>query len=349
MQNNIYRIIDANVNRLSEALRVLEDWARYIKDNQKITENLKNIRHETNNKFKEYPNLILSRDSEFDVGKEIENTSARKSIREVLKANFKRAEEATRVLSEYCHLINKEHISFFEKIRYELYSLEKEFLINERILRLKKSFLYLVTNRDSFSSDTDFLKVIEKAINNGVDIIQLREKKESEKNILRLGKEIKKIICGTEVLFIVNDRIDTALALEADGVHLGQDDLSIFEARKIVPDGFIIGLSTHSEEQGKIGVNSGADYLGVGPVFPTPTKPDYKAAGLEYVTWASKNLNNIPWFAIGGIDETNIDKVIYAGANKIAVVRAIMHSNNPAQTVNNLKHMFCENNHEKVS
>ena len=147
-------------------------------------------------------------------------------------------------------------------------------------------------------------------------------------------------------MFLINDRLDLALACNADGVHLGQDDLSVNEARKITPEGFIIGLSTHLPEQGKNAVVAihelPPDYLGVGPVFPTPTKPDYKAAGLEYVSWAKDNLKNIPWFAIGGIDGDNIDKVINAGGASVAVVRAIMYSNDPKSVTKKLKERLLE-------
>ena len=330
LRNDICRIIDANINHASEALRVLEDWARYSKDDKQISGKLKKIRHSINDLSSRCSNFVMSRESDLDVGKNIENNSRRNSVRDIIRANCKRFEEAMRVLSEYGQLVETSRwgVSEFENNRYEIYTIEKELLKNEKLLRLYNAKLYLVTNRDGFKSDRDFLNVIEQSVSGGVDIIQLREKNENETKILSLAKEIKSIISDAEVLFIINDRVDLALACDADGVHLGQDDLSVSEARKITPEGFIIGLSTHNIEQGKIihELPLRADYLGVGPVFPTPTKLDYKAAGLEYVSWAKDNLKNIPWFAIGGIDEGNINKVIDAGAERIAVVRAIMNS-----------------------
>ena len=343
LRNNIYRIIDANINRASEALRVLEDWARYSKDDKEISEKLKKIRHSINNLLLSNPNLVMSRESENDVGRDIENNSERKSIRDIIRANCKRLEESFRILSEYGHLVETlwQSVSMFENHRYEIYTIEKELLKNEKLLRLHDAKLYLVTSRDTLSghlyTDNKFFSIVEGAVSGGIDIIQLREKNENEAKILSLAKEIKKIISGTDVLFLINDRVDLALACNADGVHLGQDDLSVNESRKITPEGFIIGLSTHSLIQGKTGLISGADYLGVGPVFPTPTKPDYKAAGLEYVQWANKNLKEIPWFAIGGIDENNIHKVIEAGAIRIAVVRSIMNAADPKAMSKRLK------------
>ncbi|MBI2995211.1 MAG: thiamine phosphate synthase [Candidatus Melainabacteria bacterium] len=342
-RNDIYRIIDANINRASEALRVLEDWARYSKDDKAISEKLKNIRHEINNLFSTFPNFILSRESVYDVGRNIENPSYRKNVKDILHANCKRVEEALRVLSEYGQLVETPHwdVSTIEKYRYEIYTIEKLLLKNEKLIKLQNAKLYLVTGGDAPSGC--LYNIIEKSIEGGVDIIQLREKNKDEKKILQLGKEIKSLVKSTDVLFIVNDRVDIALALDADGVHLGQDDLPISEARKITPDGFIIGLSTHSKEQAVeayCNTPVRADYLGVGPVFSTPTKPDYKPVGLEYVRWASDNLKNIPWFTIGGIDETNISKVIESGASKVAVVRAIMDSKDVLQTTRSLKEML---------
>ena len=342
LRNDIYRLIDANINRASEALRVLEDWARFVDDDKNISEKLKNARHKINNTFSEFSNLILSRESALDVGRDIKSPSKKSSIRDVIRANCKRLEESLRVLAEYGQVLDI-NVKELENLRYEIYTIEKELIKSEKLIRLNNSHLYLVTNRDGFNSDVDFLNVIEKSIRGGVDIIQLREKNEKEKKVLKLAKEIKKIVSGTKVLFIINDHVDIALSVDADGVHLGQDDLPLEAGRKIAPDGFIIGLSTHSIEQGREALKSCADYLGAGPVFATPTKPDYKPAGLEYVKWASENIKEIPFFAIGGIDERNIDKVINAGASRIAVVRAIMNAQDPFKVASQLKNKLTEN------
>lgn len=341
--NNIYRIIDANINRASEALRVIEDWSRFAKNNALISNKLKNIRHSLNTHFSSPNGLIQSRESINDVGRNLTNTSSKNSIKNIIRANCKRAEEALRVLAEYGQLLNI-NTKTLEENRYEIYNIEKELLKNEKLLRLNNARLYLVTNRKTstdYLSDINFLNVIEKAIEGGIDIIQLREKEEKENKILELAKEIKKLIANTETLFIINDRLDIALACDSDGVHLGQDDMPVEKARKITPDGFIIGLSTHNLEQGQIASKLlQPDYIAIGPVFQTPTKPDYKAAGLEYVKWASNNITDIPWFAIGGIDNTNIDKVVDAGAKRVAVVRAIMNSRDPLKATKQLVEML---------
>lgn len=339
-KNEIYRILDANLNRASEALRVLEDWSRFAKNNKILSQKLKSLRHELNNFFQ--TNIVSHRESVNDVGRFTENKTKRNSVKDIIRANSKRFEESVRTLSEYGSLIGL-NTTRLEEIRFEMYTIEKELLKNEKMLRLFNASLYLISSSDSFTSKKDFFKVLEEAIEGGIDIIQLREKNQTEKKIIEIGKEIQKLINNTNVLFIVNDRLDLALACDADGVHFGQNDLPVHEARKISPDGFIIGLSTHNIEQGAEGKTSGADYLGVGPVFATPTKPDYNPAGLEYVKWANENLKNIPWFAIGGIDETNVYKVTDSGAERIAVVRAIMKADKPKEISRKLKEIINKN------
>ena len=145
-------------------------------------------------------------------------------------------------------------------------------------------------------------------------------------------KKVKELCALYDALFIINDRVDIAHILGADGVHLGQEDIDINSARDLLGKDSIIGLSTHCPEQAQIAVESGADYIGVGPVFVTPTKPGRSAVGLEYVRWAYENITintNIPWFAIGGINLENLNQVLDAGASRIAVVRAIINAENP--------------------
>jgi len=168
----------------------------------------------------------------------------------------------------------------------------------------------------------DSLKVAQGAVAGGADVIQLRGKASTAKELAEAGRAMRGLIKKDEALFIVNDRPDIALAVGADGVHLGQDDLPVADARSILGRERIIGLSTHSLEQASDAQESGADYIGVGPVFSTPTKPGYKAVGLDLISKVKK-INGIPFVAIGGIDESNISDVIAAGADKVAVVRAV--------------------------
>ncbi|MFH0771564.1 MAG: thiamine phosphate synthase [Candidatus Omnitrophota bacterium] len=182
----------------------------------------------------------------------------------------------------------------------------------------------------------DLADIAKRAVRGGADVIQLREKQASARDIVRLGLVVKKAIQDTKALFIINDRPDIALAVGADGVHLGQDDLPVEAARLILGKDKIIGLSTHSIAQALEAQKRGADYIGVGPIFSTPTKPDYKPVGLNLVKQV-KNKVNIPFVAIGGIDETNIDEVVDAGACRVAVVRAVCRAKDVEAAARSLK------------
>ena len=323
------RIIDANLNRACEALRVLEEIARFLVEDKNISADLKNIRHTLNSlQDADYAELLLARDTEGDIGASIKNPDKRSGIETIFKANIKRLQQALRVLAEYC----PENFDMLENLRYKSYTLEKNMWdklkekYNKFMLEDKK--LYLVTNSDKFESEDLFLDAVASALKGGVDILQLREKNMPANKIIELGKKVKLLCAEYGAIFIVNDRVDIAYVLDADGVHLGQDDMDIESARKILGFNAIIGISTHAPAQAQKAAADGADYIGMGPVFTTPTKPGRQSVGLEYVKWVSENIK-IPAFAIGGIDLDNVQDVVNAGAKKIAVVRAIINSDNP--------------------
>ena len=316
------RIIDANLNRAAEGLRVIEEIARFILSDTELSARLKTIRHELQKFFDvEYDNLLDSRDTLNDVGCNIINPDKKESLDSIFKANFKRVEEAFRVLNQYA--------SLDDSYRYRIYTIEKE-MRSKLKLDYKKIFLndkklYLVTNSDNFESDEIFLDRVALSIKSGVDIVQLREKNTTSKRFIYLAQRIRELTSHFGAAFIVNDRVDIAKISNADGVHLGQDDIPVSYAREILGDNAIIGVSTHCPEHAKKAITDGADYIGVGPVFKTPTKPSKDPVGLEYVKWAADNVN-IPFFAIGSIDTANIKDVVDAGAKRVAVIRAIMYA-----------------------
>lgn len=197
--------------------------------------------------------------------------------------------------------------------------------------------LYAVT--DLKNDSPEILSKIEAAYKGGVDIVQLRSKNLSDRALYELGKKIRVTADRCQKLFFMNDRPDLALAVDADGVHLGQDDLPVAVVRemfKVANRKMWIGKSTHSLEQGKAAILEKPDYIGVGPVFATPTKPGYVPAGLQYVQQAAQELN-IPFVAIGGIDLSNIQQVLNAGARRIAVVRAIFSADNIDEATQQLR------------
>jgi len=333
------RIIDANLNRGTEALRVLEEISRFVLNDAEISKELKYIRHQLNNLQEgDYDRLLAARDTENDVGTAIQNPDKRAGIETIFKANMKRLQQVLRVLEEYAGV---------ENLRYKTYTLEK--VMWEKLKSDKGLFsrhLYLVTDSGQFNSDNEFLDAVASALKGGVDMVQLREKNSPANRIIELGRKIKLLCAEYNALFIINDRVDIAYILEADGVHLGQDDIDVASARKILGSSAIIGVSTHAPEQALKAVEDNADYIGVGPVFTTPTKPGRQSVGLEYVKWANKNIN-IPAFAIGGIDLTNVQEVVKAIA-RIAVVRAIINAPSPEKAAGEfLKCLGYNENYER--
>ena len=165
----------------------------------------------------------------------------------------------------------------------------------------------------------------------GASVVQLRDKGASDAVLIRTAKRLLKLTRPKRVPLIINDRLRVAKLSGADGVHLGQEDAGLEEARALLGKSALIGRSTHSEAQALEAEKEGFDYIGVGPVFKTPTKPAYRAVGLPLVRFAAKNIR-IPFVAIGGIDGKNIRSVTRAGAKTVAVVRAVMASPDPKKT-----------------
>jgi len=173
--------------------------------------------------------------------------------------------------------------------------------------------------------------MVEAACAGGTDVVQFRDKNLPWKQRYEIAGQLRKICMKHSTLFIVNDATDLALAVQADGVHLGQEDLPLAAARELVKragrSDFLIGQSTHSLEQALEAERQGADYIGIGPVFATPTKPTYQPVGLELVRQVTSRVKT-PHVAIGGIDAGNVEQVLAAGARRVAVVRAICGAEN---------------------
>lgn len=191
----------------------------------------------------------------------------------------------------------------------------------DRRAALAEARLYLVTA----AIDGDRLRA---ALAGGVGIVQLRIKDGADALVLEQAAMVRACCSEAGALFVLNDRPDLVAVTGADGVHVGQDDMSVADARALLGDDRLIGLSTHSPAQVDAAQNSGADYIGVGPVHATPTKPGRPAVGLQLVHHAASH-SVLPWFAIGGIDEANIRAVTAAGAGRVAVVRAICEAEDP--------------------
>ena len=202
--------------------------------------------------------------------------------------------------------------------------------MSNRHERLQRAVLYLVCG----DRDDAFL---EAAIRGGVDIVQLRMKDASDEDVLAAGRRFRRVCATHDVLLIVNDSPELAAAAGADGVHLGQDDASVAEARAVLGEERLIGRSTHTPAQiDAANGDSGADYIGVGPVHETPTKPGRPAVGLELVRYAAAHAT-LPFFTIGGITGENVAAVRHAGARRIAVVRALTEAADPEAAARRLR------------
>jgi thiamine-phosphate pyrophosphorylase len=202
---------------------------------------------------------------------------------------------------------------------------------SDRRARLRAAHLYFVADRAGLEHALDG------ALRGGADLVQLRDKTAGDDEILAAARWAAGRCAAHGALFIVNDRPDLAVAAGADGVHVGQDDMPVAEARAIVGAGAIVGLSTHSIVQADAGARSGADYIAVGPVHATPTKEGRPAIGLAPIRHAAAHVEDVPWFAIGGIDRHTVGAVAQAGARRAVIVRAIAQADDPETVTRELR------------
>jgi thiamine-phosphate pyrophosphorylase len=200
----------------------------------------------------------------------------------------------------------------------------------DRRARLRDARLYFVADRGGMEH------ALEGALAGGVDVFQLRDKDADDDELLDAAATARALCAAAGALFLLNDRPDLAAASGADGVHVGQDDMPVDRARKLVGDDALVGLSTHSMQQAQAGCRTGADYIAVGPVHATPTKQGRPAIGVEPIKYAAAHVS-VPWFAIGGLDAGNVGAVVKAGARRIVVVRALAQADDPEAAARTLR------------
>ena len=340
----VLRLLDANLDRAREGLRVIEDWCRFGLDRADLVARSKDMRQRLGRLHDE--RYKRARDAAGDVATGMAHPAQREreQPQAVVAANCGRVQEALRVLEEFGRGVDDRLAEEAAAVRYALYDLEVDVMLasaggQERRERLRAARLYLVT-----SPSPRLEAVVEAALEGGVRLVQYRAKDGSlgpnrqpitDAVRLQQAQALRQLCSRYGALFLVNDRIDIALAVDADGVHLGQGDLPPALARQLLGPEKLIGRSTHALAQLQQAMRDGCDYVGVGPVNATPTKPGRQPVGLDYVRQAAAE-SAIPFFAIGGIEKDKLPSVLATGATQVAVVRAITEAADPAQAAREL-------------
>jgi len=325
----IYQIIDANLDRAREGLRVLEDWARFGLGKEKYVKRIKNFRQILGRHHLEIYKQSRNHIEDKCKGLTHKEQFNRKTSEQIIISNSARVQAALRVIEEFSRLQNHELSKIASEIRYEIYTIEIDLLSYSKFKKLeeilKENDLYVIT-----AQKDNLLEIIEEILIAGVRIIQHRFKTGTDKDNLQEAIKIKNLCKRYNSLFIINDRLDIVLASNADGIHLGQDDLDLKTARKLLGYSKIIGISANNEIDISNALKEGCDYIGIGPVFETATKKDKKPIGIEKIKTLTKDLD-IPWFAIGGIKSNNISFLKKNGFKKVALVSQLMNSEEPKE------------------
>jgi thiamine-phosphate pyrophosphorylase len=329
------RIIDANQNRLSEGLRVVEDYCRFGLDDGHLTERAKRLRHEATTALAvlDPSELAAARQTEADVGTSITTPQeqSRDSLAQIAAASWQRVQQALRVIEEHLKLISPPAAAQIESLRYQSYTLARACTITaDSQARLAGARLYVLI--DGGSSECAFAERVLDLIAAGVHVLQLRDKRLDDRTLLSRARLLRRILDQPTThhspltthcpLFILNDRPDLALLARADGVHIGQEELTVHDVRQIVGPNLLIGVSTHNIEQARQAVLDGANYLGCGPTFPSGTKHFDHFPGLDFLRQVAAEIT-LPAFAIGGITRENLPQVLATGFTCVAVGGAI--------------------------
>lgn len=348
MERAVYRIIDANFNRAREAIRVIEDFCRFSLNSKSLTERAKQLRHKLCGTIDmlDAGQLLSNRDTLGDVGvgQKVKEQLQRANLNDCVTAACKRLTEALRTLAEMIQTLDPSIAHKIEDLRYSVYTLEKDItLFSSTTEKFKRVRLYVII---SSSLPVDVISLTNRCISGGADCIQLRAKNIEDYKLSALAAEFVQICRGANVLSIINDRVDIAVTACADGVHLGQKDLPIERARSLQLAPLIIGKSTHSIGQLRAACRENPTYVALGPVFPTETKPTSKPVGLNYVQQSLKELvdTGVGHVAIGGITPDNVEQVLNAGAQAVAVCSAVTEARDPTAACRALKKKITASN-----
>ncbi len=332
-------MIDANANRAREALRVMEDYARFALNDGELSGRLKTLRHALAAALARLnaDSAILCRDTPGDVGTAIKTDRelARESLAEVVVAAGKRLSEALRVLEELGKTKDPAAARQIETLRYEGYAIEQTLARAARQAgRFADVRLYVLLTEKLCRLPWE--QTLDAILAGGAHCVQLREKELTGAELLRRARIVADKCRTAGALSIINDRPDIALLAGADGVHLGQTDLPCAAVRQLVGHDLIVGVSTERLDQAHAAVRDGATYVGVGPMFPTSTKDKPRLAGPAYARQAVADLP-VPCVAIGGISAANVGELLAVGVRCVAVCASVIAADDPAQRCRELR------------
>ena len=354
MADGTLRIIDANLNRIGEGLRLLEEIARLLLNDVELTQRLKTMRHELLRKdISLTRQLLQARNAENDVGTNLQVPGEDKSqqLPLIVVANAKRVQESLRTLEELTKIpgtapeLDPEK---FKQARFTLYTIEQKLVA--RLLRRDKlerlHGLYVIIDTEALKGRKHIV-VARQAIHGGATTIQLRDKISNRKGLLPIARQLRALCAEHKVLFIMDDYLDIALETDADGLHVGQEDLPIKIARKWLPPDKILGGSAETVELALSAQSDGADYIGVGAIYPTLSKAKTVVVGLERLSQI-KQAVSLPLVGIGGINKDNAADVIAAGAISVAVISAISGAGSPKEAARQIVAIL-EVNSERIN
>jgi thiamine-phosphate pyrophosphorylase len=316
------RILDVNLNRLTESLKFLEDVIRFTAPEKTGLSEIRRLRRDFLAIKKRIPllKIVSFRESNRDPGRRPGfDIHGRKSFSDLVLAGCARAKESSRIIEEILKISDPGASPLIKELRFRIYDREKDLL--SRFARRFDPRLQAILD-ENYLPRLDLARTVRILTHHGATMIQLRIKTRPDREFYRLGLSLRKIIDDPKVAFIVNDRPDICRAVNADGVHLGTRDLPVRAVRKFLGPGFIIGASAENIARAAAAESDGADYLGVGAVFATPTKPEARPCGLAALRRICRR-RRIPVIAIGGISPANRRSVLKAGAQGIAVCSAL--------------------------
>ncbi len=327
------RILDASRNRMREALRVIEDHLRFACDDADATAAVKRVRHDlqTLTDGLEPAALLDARAAFADVGRgrTTPEERTRRHPDDILRAAFARLTESARSFAEHAKLDDPERAARAERIRYAGYDLEQRILLRSaRITRFARQRLYVILTEALCRHD--WQHTVERVLAAGVGIVQVREKQIDDRHLLARSRALRDATAAAGALLIINDRPDIARLVGADGVHVGQEDLSVADVRRIAGGGLLVGKSTHSRAQFEAALAEAPDYLAIGPMYQTTTKPQDRIAGLDTLREVAP-LAATPLVAIGGITPDRAAAVRAAGATQVCVCSAVLAAEDPGR------------------